>query len=107
MVEKPERAGGGRLPRRYAATADFGRRPRLAAGRPGIVPAQSSQRSACFAPRRASAYVTRIVAPFPSPTSLLQLSQTSTVLRATVTLLEFDERKASVVEIRSRRKLVN
>src|SRR5215471_10058372 len=66
---------------------DFGRRPRRAAARPGILPAQLSQRSACFAPRRASVYVTRITAPFPSSTSFPQLSHTSTVFRATVLLL--------------------
>ena len=38
----------------YAAAAVFGLRPRLAAARPGIWPAQLSQRSACFEPRRAS-----------------------------------------------------
>ena len=37
----------------YAA-AVFGLRPRLAAARPGIWPAQLSHRSACFEPRRAS-----------------------------------------------------
>ena len=36
------------------ATAAFGRRPRRAVARPGIFPAQLSQRSAAFAPRRAS-----------------------------------------------------
>src|SRR5581483_3351940 len=72
---------------RQAAAAFFGRRPRRAAGRPGILPAQSSQRSACLAPRRASAYVTRNVAPLPSPTSFSQLSHTSTVFRATEFLL--------------------
>jgi hypothetical protein len=36
------------------AEADFGRRPRLAAARPGIWPAQLSHKSACFDPRRAS-----------------------------------------------------
>ena len=45
-------------------------------------PAQLSQRSACLAPRLASAKVMRIVAPFPSPTSALQLSHTRTVFRA-------------------------
>ena len=56
------RAAAGRVPgplqRRflalYAAVCAFGRRPRRAAARPGIVPAQSSQRSATFEPRRAS-----------------------------------------------------
>src|SRR5207249_7676087 len=66
-----------------AAAAARGRRPRRAAARPGISPAQSSQRSATFEPRRASVYVTRIAAPLFSPTSLPHLSQTSTVLRAT------------------------
>src|SRR5213076_999299 len=65
----------------YAA-ADFGRRPRRAAARPGIPPAQSSHRSACFAPRRASAKLIRITAPRPSATSFEQLSQTSLVTRA-------------------------
>jgi len=64
--------------------ADFGLRPRRAAGRPGILPAQSSQRSAAFAPLRASVYVTRIPAPLPSPTSLPQLSHTRMVFRANV-----------------------
>jgi hypothetical protein len=68
----------------YAAVADFGLRPRRAAARPGILPEQLSQRSACFAPRRASLYVTRITAPLPSSTSLPQLSHTRTVLRATI-----------------------
>ena len=67
--------------------ADFGLRPRRATARPGVRPAQVSQRSACFAPRRASVYVTRITAPLASSTSLPQLSQTSTVFRATVVLL--------------------
>jgi hypothetical protein len=66
----------------YAAEADFGLRPRRATVRPGIDPAQSSQRSACFEPRRASVYVTRSAAPFPSSTSLPQLSQTRTVFLA-------------------------
>src|SRR6202008_4375818 len=65
----------------------FGLRPRRAAARPGIPPAQSSQRAACLAPRRASVYVTRITAPLPSSTSVPQLSHTSTVFRATVVLL--------------------
>jgi len=47
-----------------------------------MLPAQSPQRSACFAPRRASEYVIRITAPFASSTSLLQLSHTRIVLRA-------------------------
>jgi hypothetical protein len=71
-----------RLPRSYAA-ADFGRRPRRAAGRPGMLPAHESHKSATFDPRRASVKVTREVAPLFSPTSFPQLSQTSTVLRAT------------------------
>ena len=71
----------------YATEADLGLRPRRAAARPGMRPAQLSQRSACFAPRRASVYVTRITAPFPSSTSFPQLSHTSTVFRATVLLL--------------------
>ena len=70
-----------------AAAADFGRRPRLAAACPGICPAQLSQRSACFEPRRASVKLRRSVAPFPSAISLPQLSQTSTVLRAKSILL--------------------
>jgi hypothetical protein len=40
--------------KRPVQAADFGLRPRRAAARPGIVPAQSSHRSAAFAPRRAS-----------------------------------------------------
>ena len=67
----------------YEAAAALGRRPRRAAGTPGILPAQSSQRSACFEPRRASEYVIRITAPLASSTSLPQLSQTSTVFLAT------------------------
>jgi len=66
----------------YAATADFGRRPRRATAWPGIFAEQESQRSACFAPRRASLNVIRITAPFPSSTSLEQLSQTRIVFRA-------------------------
>src|SRR3954468_24970281 len=64
--------------------ADFGLRPRRAAARPGISPAQSSQRSATFDPRRASVNVTRNAAPLFSPTSLPHLSHTRTVLRATL-----------------------
>jgi hypothetical protein len=70
----------------YAA-ADFGRRPRRAAAWPGIWPAQLSQRSACFEPRRASVKFRRMVAPFPSLISLPQLSHTRTVLRAKSGLL--------------------
>ncbi len=66
----------------------FGRRPRRATARPGIVPAQLSQRSAAFAPRLASVYVMRMPAPLPSATSAPQLSQTRIVFRATVFLLE-------------------
>ncbi len=62
--------------------ADFGLRPRRATARPGIAPEQSSQRSACLAPRRASVYVIRITAPFPSSTSLEHLSHTRTVFLA-------------------------
>src|SRR5919197_5833499 len=64
------------------AVAALGRRPRLATAVPGILPAQSSQRSACFEPRRASAKLIRITAPRPSATSFEQLSQTSRVTRA-------------------------
>ena len=82
----PSRRAGGASglvsSRIHAEAAAFGRRPRRAAARPGILPAQPSQRSAAFAPLRASVYVTRIAAPLPSSTSLPQLSQTSTVLRA-------------------------
>ena len=53
---------------------------------PGIPPAQESQRSAAFAPRRASLNVVRNTAPFPSSTSLPHESQTSTVSRATILL---------------------
>ena len=67
----------------YAA-ADFGFRPRRATAFPGIPPAQLSQRSAAFAPRRASVNVTRITAPFPSSTSAPHLSQTRIVFRAIV-----------------------
>ena len=70
------------LPSRAYATADFGRRPRRATAWPGIFAEQLSQRSACFAPRRASLNVIRMTEPFPSSTSLEQLSQTRTVLRA-------------------------
>src|SRR4051794_19818125 len=84
---KPQRAGKaeGRLapPLEDQAVTDFGLRPRRATAVPGIDAAQSSQRSACFAPRRASVNGTRNVAPRASATSLLQLSQTRTVLRAT------------------------
>src|SRR5712671_2104288 len=66
----------------YAVEADFGLRPRRAAGWPGIDPAHSSQRSACLPIRRASEYVTRRTAPLDSSTSLLQLSHTRMVLRA-------------------------
>src|SRR5581483_6989793 len=81
------RASGTRPQRaetRYEAgvEADFGRRPRRAAGWPGLASAHSPQRSACFAPRRASEYVIRITAPRASSTSLPQLSQTRIVLRA-------------------------
>ena len=59
-----------------AVIADFGRRPLRAAARPGIFPEQLSQRSACFAPRRASLYVTRITEPLPSSTPItLSLSE--------------------------------
>ena len=64
------------------AAADFGLRPRRAVARPGMPVAQESQRSASFAPRRASENERRIVAPFPSSTSRPHLSQTRTVLRA-------------------------
>src|SRR3954447_12614861 len=67
---------------RYAAA--LGLRPRRATAFPGIVPAQPSQRSAAFAPRRASLNVTRITAPRPSSTSVPQLSQTKIVFRAMV-----------------------
>src|SRR5262245_16136685 len=73
------------LPRaeaRYPVT-DVGLRPRLATDCPGSLPAQPSQRSACFAPRRASEYVNRSVAPFASPTSVPHMSQTRTVFLAT------------------------
>src|SRR3954464_14552082 len=72
----------------YAA-ADFGRRPRRATAWPGILPAHSSQRSACFEPRRASVKLMRMTAPLASSTSLPQLSQTNLVTRATDFLLEF------------------
>ena len=64
--------------------SDLGLRPRRATAAPGIPPAQESQRSAAFAPRRASLNVTRSTAPFPSSTSLPQESQTRTVFRATI-----------------------
>src|SRR5580765_1559230 len=71
-----------RQPTNYAA-ADLGRRPRRATAWPGIFPAQASQRSACFEPRRPSVKLMRITAPFASSTSLPQLSHTSLVTRAT------------------------
>lgn len=74
--------GGAPPPLGYAAA--FGRRPRRAAARPGILLAQESQRSACREPRRASEKFSRIVAPLPSPTSLPHASHTRTVLRAKV-----------------------
>ena len=88
--QKPERARktkppeAGRCPAsgRGQAATDFGLRPRRAVARPGMPVAQESQRSASFAPRRASEKDRRIVAPFPSSTSLPHLSQTRTVLRA-------------------------
>ena len=82
---------------RYA-TAVFGRLPRRAAGVPGIFVAQSSHRSACFAPRLASVYVSRRTAPLPSSTSLPQLSQTSTVFLATNSSFE---REIDAVILRS------
>jgi hypothetical protein len=86
---RDESCGDGRLRRfdgeaaAYAA-ADFGLRPRRATALPGIPPAQPSQRSAAFAPRRASVNVTRMTAPFPSSTSAPHLSQTRIVFRAIV-----------------------
>ena len=71
----------------FQTVADLGRRPRRATACPGVFPAQLSQRSACFAPRRASVQVRRSVAPFPSPTSVPQLSHTNTVLRAILSVL--------------------
>src|SRR5207253_8051973 len=88
-LEAPERDGGSRpsrLSSNQAAAADFGRRPRRAAAWPGSCPAQLSQRSACLEPRRASVKLRRIVAPFPSATSLPQLSHTKIVFRATIFL---------------------
>src|SRR5215475_4605435 len=76
----------------------FGRRPRRAAARPGIFAEQLSQRSACFAPRRASVYVMRMTAPLPSSTSFPQLSHTSTVLRATVLLLRVEQFPGNPIE---------
>src|SRR5205085_11888824 len=87
-LQKCGEAGSPASPRGAHAAADLGRRPRRAAAWPGILPAHESQRSACLAPRRASEYVTRNVAPLPSSTSFPQLSQTSTVLRANEILLE-------------------
>ena len=69
-----------------ALGGDFGLRPRRATALPGIVPAQPSQRSAAFAPRRASLNVTRMTAPLPSSTSAPQLSHTRIVFRATAFL---------------------
>ena len=45
------------------AAAFFGRRPRRATCRPGMFEAHSPQRSASFAPRRASLQLSRMVAP--------------------------------------------
>src|SRR6266540_616088 len=93
LTPRGRREGGGSrgnqgFPRALqAAAAALGRRPRRAAACPGIPPAQLSHRSACFEPRRASEKFRRMVAPFPSPISRPQLSQTSTVLRAKSSLL--------------------
>src|SRR5215831_3474219 len=65
-----------------------------------MLPEHVSQRSACFAPRRASVYVTRITAPFPSSTSFPQLSHTSTVFRATVVLLRKGDFRGNPTETR-------
>src|SRR6478672_60487 len=81
-----------------AAVAFFGRRPRRATCRPGMFEAHSPQRSASFAPRRASLQLRRIVAPWASSTSFPQLSQTRIVLRAMVVIL-------SEIPRRTRRRL--
>ena len=87
--------GGEFPPSKTYAAAVFGRRPRLAAGWPGILPAHASQRSACFEPRRASLKLIRITAPFDASISLLQLSQTSTVFRAKFSSLRAVEARPS------------
>src|SRR5262249_30098786 len=92
-------------PCRVYAAALFGRLPRRAAARPGIFPAQSSQRSPTFQPRPPSVYVTRSGAPLFSPICFSQLSQTRTVLRAKEFLLrgvrEFQLRQNSGGDARS------
>ena len=84
-----EKSGRGllRAPELTQAAAAFGLRPRRATARPGVLPAQESQRSASFAPRRASVNAMRKVAPLPSSTSFPQLSHTRTVFLATNFLL--------------------
>ena len=74
-LHRPAAPSGGR-----AATSADGRGAQQRG--PASSPAQSSQRSATFDPRRASVNVTRIAAPLFSPTSCPQLSHTRTVLRA-------------------------
>ena len=66
---------------------DFGRRPRRATWRPPICSASASVTSSSRTPLRASWNVIRTVAPFPSAISAPEMSDTSTVLRATVFLL--------------------
>ena len=70
------------LVRRYCV-ADFGRRPRRATWRPPIFSASASVTSSSRTPLRASWNVMRIVAPLPSAISAPEISDTSTVLRAT------------------------
>ena len=103
--ERKDRRKCARRGRSPAARERIRRRPTSGAGRAGrpagraSFPAHSSQRSACFAPRRASVNVTRSVAPFDSPTSLPQLSQTRTVFRATNSSWERDRVVPILVEI--------
>ena len=84
------------------AATDLGLRPRRAVARPGMPVAHESQRSASFAPRRASEKDRRIVAPFPSSTSLLHWSQTRTVFRANSILRVRGSRTSRVTEIARR-----
>ena len=76
--------GDGHRASLYVAVTAFGLRPRRATAWPGMPPAQSSQRSACFEPLRASVKLRRMSAPLPSATSFEHLSQTRIVFRATI-----------------------
>ncbi len=79
--------GGAGLP-----SAERGRRPRRATGVPGSFWPQSSHRSACLEPRRASCQVRRMTAPFPSSTSLPHWSHTRIVFRAKSSSLKAEKR---------------